>query len=80
MSALSKAEKDLQDFIDSLNDEDKAKALKYQAQLEAEAAASPGGWLEVIVKQTNHLTMLLIETIDEHNTQVVSQELKRIAR
>ena len=65
MNALEQAEKNLQDYFDSLPPEQKAKALAYQAGLELEASTTNGGMNEVIGKRLQHNRMLLEETMHE---------------
>jgi mannitol-1-phosphate/altronate dehydrogenase len=78
--SLDEAEREFQDFFTSLPPDELEEALKYQAGLEAEVAASGGNWNAVILKRMNHVNMLMAETLDEFVTVMVENELKRIAR
>jgi hypothetical protein len=65
VNALQQAEKNLKDYFDSLEPEDKAKALAFQRALEDEASKTEGGMSAVIEKRCNHNRMLLEETMHE---------------
>lgn len=65
MTDLEQAEKNLQDYFNSLAPEQKAKALAYQAGLEAEASKTEGGMNAVICKRLQHNTMLIEESMHE---------------
>lgn len=65
MTALEQAQKNLQDYFDSLPPADRDKALAFQSGLEEEAAKTEGGMNAVIEKRVIHNRMLLAESMDE---------------
>lgn len=67
MSEVEKAQQALVDYINSLSPEQRERAIKFQHELELEAAAAPGGWLEVIPRRLAHLWMTLGDAVHELN-------------
>jgi len=63
--AVEQATKNLWDYINSLPDDRREKAIAYQEALEAEALKTEGGMQAVIQKQLVHQMMLLVECLDE---------------